>query len=85
MNDYPCGAETVMSDWLAIPSVIEALHVQANGTGMQYVKTVGNLLPLYQQLIAKYRILIYSGDVDACVPYIGTEEVYLSSLVHYVS
>jgi carboxypeptidase C (cathepsin A) len=32
----------------------------------------GNLLPLYSSLMKKYRILIYSGDVDACVPTWGT-------------
>ncbi len=64
-----------MSDWLNVPAVMEALHVKPNTKGMNYVKTAGNLLPLYAQLIAKYRMLIYSGDVDACVPYWGTEEV----------
>merc|ERR1712031_36861 len=34
----------------------------------------GNLLPLYAKLIQKYRMLIYSGDVDGCVPYWGSEE-----------
>ncbi len=58
-----------MGTWLNIPSVMQALHVKANNKGMIYQKTAGNLLPLYAQLIAKYRILIYSGDVDACVPY----------------
>ena len=53
--------------------------MQPNNNEQQYIKTAGNLLPLYAELIAKYRILIYSGDVDACVPYYGTEEVSLES------
>ena len=34
----------------------------------------GDLRPLYKQLATKYRMWIYSGDTDACVPYWGTEE-----------
>ena len=75
LNGYPCGAETVMDQWLNLPSVQAALHVQTNNKGMVYRRTAGNLLPLYSQLIQKYRVLIYSGDTDACVPYWGTEEV----------
>merc|ERR1712086_218560 len=32
----------------------------------------GNLLPLYASLMKKCRMLIYSGDTDACVPTWGT-------------
>ena len=63
-----------MNTYLALPAVMSALHVKANNKGMIYTRNAGDLLPLYAQLIAKYRILIYSGDVDACVPYWGTEE-----------
>lgn len=73
LNDYECGAETAMDAWLSEPSVIEALHVKAGTTGMQYQKTATDLLPLYTELINKHQILIYSGDSDACVPYVGTE------------
>jgi hypothetical protein len=31
------------------------------------------LLPRFPALIERYHVLIFSGDVDACVPYIGTE------------
>ena len=30
--------------------------------------------PLYATLAHKYRLLIYSGDADGCVPHTGTEE-----------
>eukprot|EP01052_Picozoa_sp_SAG31_P014404 SAG31_NODE_893_length_11177_cov_10.241806_9_plen_425_part_00 len=32
-----------------------------------------SLLPMYPSLVAKLRILIFSGDADACVPYIGSQ------------
>lgn len=76
LHDYECGAETAMDEWLADPSVVAALHVTAGTPGMQYTKTATSLLPLYKSLIAKHadNILIYSGDTDGCVPYVGTEE-----------
>jgi hypothetical protein len=73
LNDYECGAESAMDEWLAEPSVVEALHVKAGTVGMTYQKTATDLLPLYRQLIEKYQMLIYSGDTDGCVPYVGTE------------
>ncbi len=42
---------------------------------MNYKSTATSLLPLYAELIAKYRVLIYSGDADGCVPYWGSEQV----------
>jgi serine carboxypeptidase-like clade 1 len=76
LNDYECGAETAMDAYLADPSVIAALHVQADTVGMQYTKTATDLLPLYKDLVNRHpdNILIYSGDTDGCVPYVGTEE-----------
>jgi carboxypeptidase C (cathepsin A) len=62
-----------MDEWLANPAVIEALHVKANTVGMQYKKTATDLRPLYSTLINKHQMLIYSGDTDGCVPYVGTE------------
>ena len=32
-----------------------------------------SLLPIYPTLISNYRVLIYNGNIDACVPYIGDE------------
>jgi carboxypeptidase C (cathepsin A) len=74
LNDYECGAETAMDAYLADSRVIEALHVKADTPGMTYKKTASNLLPLYSELIDRYQILIYSGDTDGCVPYVGTEQ-----------
>ena len=47
----------------------------ADTVGMQYHKTAGDTVPLYADQIERgYQMLIYSGDVDGCVPYTGTEE-----------
>jgi serine carboxypeptidase-like clade 1 len=73
LNGYQCGAESAMDAWLAEPSVVEALHVKAGTSGMKYDKTATDMRPLYAQLIDQYQMLIYSGDTDGCVPYVGTE------------
>jgi len=73
-NDYTCGGETAMDAYLKDPDVRAAIHVRSDNPGQRYTKTATNLLPLYQTLVQKYRVLIYSGDADACVPYYGTEE-----------
>ena len=78
LNDYPCGGMSAASKWLAQKSVAEALHVKTGTKGMKYnwgpFQVSGDLRPLYKSLAQKYRILIYSGDTDACIPYWGTEE-----------
>ena len=72
LNDYACGSETLMSAWLDSPAVQTALHVNTSGR-MRYDANVGDLRPLYQTLVPKYKLLIYSGNVDACVPTWGSE------------
>jgi len=76
-----CIGGDVSSSWLNDASVQAALHVtNANVTdwsicaGIDYEKTVDSLLGLYPTLIKAYKVLVYSGDVDACVPYNGSEE-----------
>jgi len=66
--------------WLNLPEVQKALHVdQVNASwsicgGVDYQKTLGSALSAYRGLVDHgYRVLIYSGDVDACVPVVGTE------------
>ena len=34
----------------------------------------GSGITLYPDLIKKIRVLIYNGDADSCVPYVGNEE-----------
>lgn len=68
-----CLFEIAMDVYLALPVVADALHVTLGTQGQTYTKTVTSLLPLYASLVEKHQILIYSGDVDGCVPFTGTE------------
>jgi len=72
LNDYACGGESMMSKWLDDASVQAALHVTSSG-GMRYKQSAGDLRPVYEKLVQKFRIMIYSGNVDACVPTWGSQ------------
>ena len=72
LNDYACGAEGYMGAWLGSPSVQSALHVKKGGR-MHYNSNIGDLRPVYEELVGKYKMLIYSGNVDSCVPTWGSE------------
>jgi hypothetical protein len=41
---------------------------------MHYKQSAGDITELYRKLVQKYRVVIFSGDVDACVPYWGSEK-----------
>jgi len=43
-------------------------------SGIDYNTNLVTLVPLYPTLIANFRVWIYSGDADACVPWTGSEE-----------
>jgi hypothetical protein len=73
VNDFNCGQQTAMEVWLKDPAVMAALHVKPDMGGMRYHTTVGDITGVYQRLLPKYRTIIYSGDVDACVPFWGSE------------
>ena len=66
---YPCGNDAALDAFLADDAVMEALHVTNAKSGQRYTSTQGNLQPIYAELAQKYQIVIYSGDVDMCVPY----------------
>ena len=73
LNDYTCGGETAMDAWLANDRVRRALHVDDAKSGGSYHSDATDHFELYQNLTKKYRMIIYSGDVDDCVPYWGSQ------------
>jgi len=73
LNDYPCGGDNAYHVWVADPAVPSALHVIRGGS-QSYTRTAQDLRPVYKTLLNKYRITIFSGDSDACVPFWGSEE-----------
>ena len=73
LNDFVCGGERVMETWIGLPAVQKALHVDGTTGGMRYDANVGDITGVYEALVKAHYVLIYSGDVDACVPYWGTE------------
>jgi hypothetical protein len=64
-----------LQDELIQVLVVQALHVDGHpDNSMNYKSTVDDLRPVYKRLAMKYRMMIYSGDVDACVPYYASED-----------
>merc|ERR1711870_177285 len=60
-----------------LPAVHAAWHVSPHSASgnMHYTRApAGDLRPLYAKLAQRYRLLIFSGDADGCVPHTGTEE-----------
>jgi hypothetical protein len=83
LNNYPCGEAVGMTAWLNVPAVQAAMHVSiahrpdgkwSPSTGLNFTHTQPTLLHMYPRLIEKLRILLFSGDVDECVPYNGAEQ-----------
>ena len=66
---YPCGNDAALDAFLGDADVMAALHVSDEKAGMRYASTQGDLQPLYRELARKYRLVIFSGDVDMCVPF----------------
>ncbi|XP_062501845.1 uncharacterized protein LOC134178948 [Corticium candelabrum] len=77
-----CIDAGVSTSYLNTPEVRQALHVQPESvigrwrmcSHIPYDSNIKSLLDIYPTLIKQYRTVIYNGDVDGCVPYIGNEE-----------
>jgi len=81
-EDVPCIDSDRATAWLNLPEVRTALHAipvgQQNWTIcsdlINYTSIYTTVIPIHEQLIANgYKILIYSGDSDMCVPNTGSE------------
>jgi len=75
-----CGVDRSMMEWLSMPEVIEALHMTGpKGTEQNNLHYTGgyrggDLRSLYKELALTYRLWIYNGQEDGCIPYTGAEE-----------
>lgn len=75
--DWACGGTDATATWILRDDVRKALHLDQYEAGlsrMRYSSTGPASVTLYPELVKKLRILIFNGDADACVPYIGNEE-----------
>jgi carboxypeptidase C (cathepsin A) len=78
-----CIDSRAATAYLSQPQVMQAIHVRDPGfvwgvctdaPGWTYQSTRANLpRDTYPALIANYRVIIYNGDWDACVPYTDNE------------
>ena len=82
LNGYPCGSETVLPNYLNLKEVREAFNLPplsefpvwpGKHSYTSYNRTCTDTVALVQRAVAKdVAVLIYSGDVDSCIPLLGT-------------
>lgn len=78
---YPwnCESDPKLDEYFTRPDVLEALHLDGPGSGFRYSRSGPASVLLYPELLKKMRVLIYNGDADLCVPYLGNEQ-WVSSM-----
>jgi len=75
--DWSCGGMEATEEWITRSDVVKALHLEkypAGASSFHYSSSGPASITLYPELVKKIRVLIYNGDADSCVPYIGNEE-----------
>lgn len=83
---WSCEEESIYPIYMNRTDVREALHLDlptaGPATGFKYKNTTDTFrynisgpdsFTLYPFLVTKLRVLIYSGDIDACVPNLGSQ------------
>lgn len=74
---YPwnCESDPALNTYFARDDVLEALHLaNYSGSGFSYSQSGPASVTLYPTIVKNMRTLIYNGDADLCVPYVGNEE-----------
>ena len=75
LNDYPCGGDPVMTQYLNLTVVKEAFHVAPgvdffnvdNGEAFDYTSTEPTLENFYKSVNGQLRVLVYNGDTDPSI------------------
>lgn len=79
----PCIDSDGGSTYLNRDDVKAALHVSESpltwalcSSVLQYHSTFGqdSMIPIYQALRGRYRMLVYNGDTDGCVNFMGSQD-----------
>lgn len=73
--DWDCLGD--VKHWITRDDVRRALHLDRFAPGaskLRYTSSGPAAITLWPELALKLRVLVYSGDADPCVPYLGTEE-----------
>mmetsp|Transcript_50796 Transcript_50796/g.120696 ORF Transcript_50796/g.120696 Transcript_50796/m.120696 type:complete len:527 (-) Transcript_50796:177-1757(-) len=72
---WDCGGN--VAGWIKSAEVKKALHLdqeEGSGSGFSYDSSGPASITLWPELATKLRVLIYNGDADACVPWVGNED-----------
>mgnify|MGYP000471438164 CR=1 FL=1 len=74
--DWTCGQFDALPKYFAREDVRKALHLPTTSetSTFEYTSSGPASITLYPELVKQVRVLIYNGDADTCVPYIGNEE-----------
>eukprot|EP01062_Namystynia_karyoxenos_P024771 TRINITY_DN19684_c1_g1_i1.p1 TRINITY_DN19684_c1_g1~~TRINITY_DN19684_c1_g1_i1.p1 ORF type:complete len:504 (+),score=203.26 TRINITY_DN19684_c1_g1_i1:78-1514(+) len=72
--DWACGGMAGFQRYFQRADVRKALHLGAPGSTLAYNTSGPASMLLYPTLVKHIRVLIFNGDADSCVPYIGNEE-----------
>ncbi|VAH59656.1 unnamed protein product [Triticum turgidum subsp. durum] len=82
-RSLPCMSDELATIWLDDEDVRAAIHAkpksligswELNTSRIDYTHDIGSMVEYHKKFTAMgYRVLIYSGDHDLCIPFTGTE------------
>lgn len=82
LNDYPCGGDIVLEEYLVLDVVRNAFHVEDadyfsvdNANGFDYTPTEPDLTGFYKHVASETNltVLVYNGDTDPAITSFATQ------------